>query len=57
MTDEYYSRLLASARDNSNIKNIKEFKNNEIYVEFFDGSSKWICWNDLFNTKNIKSNK
>lgn len=52
MTDEYYSRLLAAVRGNRKIKNIKEFKNDEVYVEFFDGYSKWVCWDDLFNTKN-----
>ena len=53
MSDQYYSRLLSTARENKSVKNIKEIKDNQIHVELLDGSSSWMDWDDVFNYKKV----
>lgn len=53
MTDQYYSRLLSTARENKKVKIIKEIKDNQIHVELTDGSSSWMDWEDIFDYKKV----
>ena len=53
MTDQYYSRLLSIARQNKNIKFIKDIKDNKIHVELNDGNVGWMNWEEVFDYKKI----
>lgn len=49
MTDAYQSRMLSIARQNKNrnIKFIKNVSNDQIEVEFSDGSASWLPWEEV----------
>jgi len=49
MTDQYYSRLLSIARQNKNVKFIKDIQDNTIIAEMNDGSEQIIDWNEVFD--------
>lgn len=53
MTDQYYSRLLAIARQNKNIKFIKDIKNNTIETIMNDGSTQHYAWEDVFSYEKV----
>lgn len=53
MSDSYYARLLSIARQNKNIKFIKNIKDNNIEVEFNDGRAEWLPWEDVMSFKRI----
>lgn len=53
MTDQYYSRLLAIARQNKNIKFIKDIKNNTIETIMNDGSTQHYDWEDVFSYEKV----
>lgn len=53
MTDQYFSRLLAIARQNRNIKFIKNLDSNTVTVEMMDGSEQDMGWHDVLNHQNI----
>lgn len=53
LSDEYYSRLLAIARQNKGIKFVKNIKNNQIEVELENGLSEWKPFEEVINYKTI----
>lgn len=53
MSDFYYSRLLAAAREKRNVKDIKDIHDDLIVVELLDGSTHQIPWNDMFNYEHV----
>lgn len=53
MTDTYYSRMLALARQNKGIKFIKNIKDNQIEVEYNNGRSDWLDWDEVMNFGNV----
>lgn len=55
MTDEYYSRLLAIARQNKGIKFVKNIKDNQIEVELDSGSTEWRPFDEVVNYKKVVS--
>ena len=57
LTDQYYSRLLAVAKENNNIKTIKNIVNDQIEAEMNDGSVQIFEWGDIINYKNFISKK
>jgi len=57
LTDQYYSRLLAVAKENKNIKTIKNIVNDQIEAEMNDGSVQIFEWGDIINYKNFISKK
>lgn len=48
MTDQYYSRLLAFARQNKSIKFIKNLENDTVEAVMNDGSTQQFPWEDVF---------
>lgn len=57
MTDEYYSRLLAIARQNKGIRFIKNIKENQIEVELDNGYTEWKAFEDVINYKDKHERK
>lgn len=59
MTDTYYSRMLAFARQNKdrNIRFIKNIEEDRIEVEFDDGSAKWLPWEEAISYGDYDKNK
>ena len=53
MSDQYYSRLLAIARQNKGIRFIKNIKNDKIEVEFDNGLSEVLTFEEIINYKDI----
>lgn len=53
MSDEYYSRLLAIARQNKGVRFIKNIDNDMIEVELDDGSIEWRGFDSIINYKAI----
>jgi len=51
MSDQYYSRLLALAKQNKGIKFIKNIKDDLIEVELDNGISEWMNFNDVIGVK------
>lgn len=49
MSDQYYSRLLSIARQNKNVKFIKDIQDNSIIAEMNDGTEQTLDWNDVFD--------
>ena len=47
MSDQFYSRLVSFARQNKDVKLIKNVVDNKVEVELNDGSSGWINWETL----------
>lgn len=57
MTDQYYSRLLSIARQNKNIRFIKNVKDDLIEVELTDGSAEWLPWDTVMNFRRLMESK
>lgn len=53
MSDEYYSRLLTFARQNKDVKSIKEIKDNKLLVELSNGTQGRIDWSEVVDFKEI----
>lgn len=51
VSDFYYSRLLATARERKNIKNIKTIDHDLVVVEMKDGSTQQIPWCELLHVQ------
>ena len=51
MSDEYYSRLLAIARQNKGLKFIKNIEKNMVEVELEDGSTEFREFETIINYK------
>lgn len=56
MSDAYYSRLLSIARQNKNIRFIKNIKDDRIEVELYDGSAEWMPFEEVINYNLINEN-
>ena len=54
MTDQYYSRLLSIARQNKNVRFIKNIKDDRIEVEMDDGSAQWLPFEEVINYAKLK---
>lgn len=48
MTDQYQSRLLAVLREHNNVRHIKDYKDNQVEVEWSNGSTEWVLWDNIF---------
>ncbi|NBW57066.1 hypothetical protein EBR43_04645 [bacterium] len=59
MSDTYQSRILAIARQNKNrnIKFIKNINNDQIEVEFSDGSASWLPWEEVLSERQYNPKK
>jgi hypothetical protein len=52
MSDVYYSRLLAIARQNKGIRFIRNIENNQILVELDNGNISTLPFEEVINYKN-----
>lgn len=57
MSDTYYSRLLAIARQNKGIRFIKNIENNKIEVELDNGQTEKLPFEQVINYKNVYTKK
>jgi len=57
LTDQYYSRLLAVAKESKGIRTIKSIENDQIEAEMLDGSTQLFDWNEVINYKNFINKK
>ena len=53
ISDQYYSRLLAIAKENKNIRSIRNIEDNQIEAEMVDGSIQIFEWDEVINYKNL----
>ena len=56
MSDQYYSRLLTAARQNKNVKNIKDVKDNIVTAVMLDGTEQMFDWKEIFDFSNLLNN-
>ena len=53
ISDQYYSRLLTIAKENKNIRSIRNIEDNQIEAEMIDGSIRIFEWDEVMNYKNL----
>ena len=53
LTDQYYSRLLAAAKESKGIRSIRNVYKDQIEAEMVDGSIQIFEWDEVINYKNL----
>jgi len=54
LSDQYFSRVVALARQKKNVKNVKDISEDKIFIEFNNGISEWVEWTELLDLSENK---